>query len=76
MKIQIVIHNPHANIVQHVSGNARDINSFVYNTLMDYGIDEKLAIDCASWAEIADYGDSYNERDFDVYIEDDELGKE
>lgn len=72
MKIQIVIHNPHKNIVMHVK-NTRDINPCVYDALTDHGVDDELAIDCACWCELADYGDSYNEENFDVYIEEDDL---
>lgn len=67
-KIQIVIHNPHKNIVRYASG--RDINETVYSVLEKHGIDTETASDCACWCELATIGESYNEENFDVYIED------
>lgn len=68
MKIIIVIHNPHKAITR-IAHSAGDINNKVYETLTKYGIDEIKAIDCASWCELASYGESYNEDNFSVYIE-------
>lgn len=68
MKIIIVIHSPHKAITR-IAHSAGDINNKVYETLTKYGIDEIKAIDCASWCELANYGESYNEDNFDVYIE-------
>lgn len=68
MKIIIVIHNPHKTITR-IAHSAGDINNKVYETLTKYGIDEIKAIDCASWCELASYGESYNEDNFDAYIE-------
>jgi hypothetical protein len=68
MKIIIVIHNPHKAITR-IAHDAADINGKVYETLTKYGIDEKEAIECASWCELASYGESYNEDNFSVYIE-------
>lgn len=68
MKIIIVIHNPHKAITR-IAHSAGDINNKVYETLTKYGIDEIKAIDCANWCELASYGESYNEDNFDVYIE-------
>ena len=68
MEIIIVIHNPHKAITR-IAHSAGDINNKVYETLTKYGIDEIKAIDCASWCELASYGESYNEDNFDVYIE-------
>lgn len=68
MKIIIVIHNPHKAITR-IAHSAGDINNKVYETLTKYGIDEIKAIDCASWCELASYGESYNEDNFDAYIE-------
>lgn len=34
-----------------------------------WGIDEKIAIDCASWGELATIQESYNMDNFDVYID-------
>lgn len=67
MKIEIVFVNPHKTVTRYAN-NKWDINERVYNTLTQNGISEELAIDCASWVELATYGESYNEVDFDVYI--------
>lgn len=70
MEIQIVIHNMHKpvkTIVRHCN-DADDINKTVYDVLSKYGIDNHIAIDCASWCKIATYGESYNMENFDVYI--------
>ena len=45
-----------------------DKNEKVYDTLTQNGIDVERAIECASWVELAEYGESYNEEDFDVYV--------
>lgn len=76
MKITIVIHNPHKEIVRYVR-NTAEINDVVCETLTRNGIDYTDAIECASWCEQATYGESYNEDDFDnknfsAYVEDDD----
>ena len=71
MKIQMVIHNPHRKVVaitKHAN-TAREINKAVYDTLAKHGVDEETAIDCANWCELATDGESYNEENFDVYLE-------
>ena len=71
MRIQMVIHNPHRKVVaitKHAN-TAREINKVVYDTLAKHGVDEEIAIDCASWCELATDGESYNEQNFDVYLE-------
>lgn len=70
MKIEIVIHNPHEKITRYAN-NPYDINEKVSSVLIKYGIDEELAIDCACWCELATYGESYNEENFDVYVDED-----
>lgn len=67
MKFEIVIHNQHKTITRYGS-DANDINEKIYDTLTEHGIDEETAIDCASWCEIAEDGESYNEENFDVYV--------
>ncbi len=69
MKIHIVIHDPHKSIIRCINDAPCVIRELLYNILINHGIDEELAINCANWAETASYGDSYNEQDFDVYIE-------
>lgn len=59
-------------IAKYVRGNTNDINECIYRTLTAWGIDEEIAIDCASWGEIAEIGESYNMDDFDLYIDDEE----
>jgi hypothetical protein len=68
MEITIVIHKPYG-VITRIAHSAADINNKVYETLTKYGIDEIKAIDCASWCELASYGESYNEDNFSVYIE-------
>lgn len=71
MKIQMVIHNPHRKVVAitKYANTVREINEVIYETLTKHGIDEEIAIDCASWCELATDGESYNEENFDVYLE-------
>lgn len=72
MKITIVIHRQNekvVNVTKYVDDS--DIYETTYNTLIEHGIDNKIAIDCASWCETADYEDSYNMEDFDVYTDTD-----
>ena len=71
MKIEIVIHSPHKTITRY-GKDANDINEKVYETLTKYGIDEDTAFDCASWCELAIYGESYNTDEFDVYVSEEE----
>lgn len=71
MKITIIIHRPHKTITR-IAHNAWDINDKVYETLTRYGIEELEAIECASWCELASYGDTYITEKFGVYIEDEE----
>lgn len=66
-KFEIVIHKPHT-VVTRYGNNAGDINERIYDTLTNHGVNEELAMDCACWCELADYGESYNENDFDVYV--------
>lgn len=68
MKIQIVIHKPHKSIIRYAN-NEKEINETVYSVLEKYGVDTETAIDCACWCELATNGESYNEENFDVYIE-------
>ena len=70
MEIQIVIHNMHEPVktIVRCCNDARDINETVYDVLTKHGINDDIAIDCASWCEIATYGESYNMKNFDVYI--------
>lgn len=72
-KLIIVIHKMNENVKRYTryAGNMKDINSIVYETLSNNGIVDELAIDCASWCELAPIGDSYSEEDFDVYVEED-----
>ena len=71
MRIQMVIHNPHKKVVDitKCANTAREINKVVYDTLTKHGVNEETAIDCASWCELATDGESYNEENFDVYLE-------
>jgi len=70
MQLIIVIHKPYKSITKYAS-HSKEVHDIVYNTLTRYGIDTFQAIECASWCEIAPIGESYNEENFDVYIEDD-----
>ena len=71
MRIQMVIHNPHRKVVTvtKYANTTREINEVVNDTLSKHGIDEETAIDCASWCELATDCESYNEENFDVYLE-------
>lgn len=75
IKLTFVLHKDYEKvktIAKYVKENAYDINESIYNTLAAWGIDEEIAIDCASWGEIAEIGESYNMDDFDLYIDDEE----
>lgn len=75
IKITVVLHKENEKvktIAKYVRGNAWDINESIYNALTAWGIDEEIAIDCASWGELAGIGESYNMDDFDLYIDDEE----
>ena len=67
MKIEIVFSKPHKKVTRYAS-NIGGKNEKVYDTLTQNGIDVERAIECASWVELAEYGESYNEEDFDVYV--------
>lgn len=41
----------------------------VFDVLYRNGIEDEKAIDCASWCELAVDGETYNEEEFDVYVE-------
>lgn len=59
--LEIVIINPYRVI-------RANTHESIYDSLVKYGISEEIAIDCASWAEIACEGESYNEELFDAYV--------
>lgn len=72
MKAIIVIHKLNEKVRECTLYDLRDMNDInerVYNALTRFGISEEMAIECASWAELSVDGDSFNEDDFDVYIE-------
>lgn len=60
--LKIVILNPYRVIYANTHED-------IYYNLLKYGISEEISIDCASWAELASEGESYNEELFDAYVE-------
>lgn len=41
----------------------------VYDFLIKNGVAWELAFDAQAWAQTADIGETYNEEDFDIYME-------
>ena len=75
IKVLFVLHRngeKKKSLAKYVKENANDINETVFRTLYAWGVKEETAIECASWAELAAIGESYNTDDLDVYIEDEE----
>lgn len=74
IKIIFVLHKMEEkkkSITKYVKGNMNEINETAYRTLTAFGVDKETAIDCASWAELATVGESYNLDYLDVYIDED-----
>lgn len=69
MKFTIVLHKERVKEITRYEKDPHDINKSIFEILTGNGIDAETAVDCASWCEIADPDDSYNEEDFDVYVE-------
>lgn len=71
VKITIAINknNENTKTYTYCGASGFDMHYKVYDTLCNNGIDEFLAMECASWCELAGDGESYNEDDFDVYFE-------
>ena len=69
MKVIIDIHKDKNKTVTRYAPNGYEMHDKVFDTLYNNGIEEEKAIDCASWCELACDGESYNEEDFDVYVE-------
>ncbi|MEZ3438660.1 MAG: hypothetical protein K1W18_07250 [Oscillospiraceae bacterium] len=67
---KIVIRKPYyKEITRHLKEDESVINETIYSILTRYGIDDETAIDCACWCELATIGESYNEENFDIYVE-------
>ncbi len=49
--------------------NGCDVNEMVFGTLYNWGIDEKIAIECASWAELATMEESFIIDEPELYLE-------
>ena len=41
----------------------------VYDFLIENGVARETAFDARIWAQTADIGETYNEKNFDIYIE-------
>lgn len=71
MKFTIVFNKGNHEEVTGIVSNSYDTNEFIYNTLTSHNIDHDTAENCAGFCELASAGETYNETDFDVYIEED-----
>lgn len=71
MKFTIVFNKDNHEVVTGIESNSYDKNEFIYNTLTSHNIDHDTAANCAGFCELASAGETYNETDFDVYIEED-----
>lgn len=69
MKVTVDIHKDKNNKVTYYAPNGYDMHDKVFDALYCNGIEEEKAIDCASWCELAVDGETYNEEEFDVYVE-------
>lgn len=72
IELIFVLHNENErvhSISKRVKENSSEINDVVFSTMTAWGISEDIAIDCASWAELATVGESYALNNFDLYIE-------
>lgn len=69
MKAKVVIHNKGGHGRTFNAPSGYEMHDKVFDYLYDNGIDELKAIECASWCELACDGESFNEEEFDVYIE-------
>lgn len=68
MKFTVVFNKRHEVVVKSAS-NSYEKHEIIYNTLTSHDVDVNIAMDCASFCELAAAGETYNEADFDVYIE-------
>lgn len=41
----------------------------IYDFLVEKGVEQFLAADASSWAELAVVGETYNVKEFDIYME-------
>lgn len=41
----------------------------IYNFLIENGVAWEIAFDARTWAQAANIGETYNEKNFDIYIE-------
>ena len=72
MKVQVVISQIRKRVVSKSYSLPRDkMREAVFSVLTRHGISKEVALDCAIWIESAPCGDSYNEIDFDVYVDED-----
>ena len=57
--------------ITYRAGSGYYMHDKIFDFLYRNGIKEELAIDAASWCELAEDGMSYMEEDFDLYVEPD-----
>lgn len=55
-------------IEEIIECKSREVNSKVFETLKERGIDTEKAIDCASWCELACVGEVYEGDSFEASI--------
>lgn len=69
MKAVIDIHRHKNKTVIKYASDGCELHDKVFETLCSNGIEEEKATDCANWCKLAEDQESYNEEDFDVYME-------
>ena len=68
---RLVIHNPRKEYIVRTNNawNINDMNEQIYDILIENGLPKEQAIDAAAWSELACYGESYHDAEFDIYTE-------
>lgn len=71
MKVELVIHknNKKPQTYHYTASNGYNMHDKVFDALYRNNIEEFTCIEAASWCELACDGETYNEEEFDIYVE-------
>ena len=71
MKVILVIHknNEKVKTYHYTASSGQYMHDKVFDALYRDNIEEFTCIEAASWCELACDGESYNEEEFDIYVE-------
>lgn len=74
MKVKLVIHKNNEKIHTYnlTAPVGYDMHDKVFDLLYMNNIEEFTCIEAASWCELACDGETYNEEEFDIYVEPEE----